>query len=71
MSPRTRSSLVSKRSVVIMFRVIVTLKTYEEQTIHGIITTWAYYERTKVPPEILNFLNNFVAPNMESVDPKN
>ena len=54
-----------------MFRVIVTLKTYEEQTIHGIITTWAYYERTKVPPEILNFLNNFVAPNMESVDPKN
>ena len=45
---------------------------------HGLITTlvyygvlWAYYGCTNVSPEILNFLNNFVAPNMESVDLEN
>ena len=50
---------------------LVTLKTYEEQTIHGVITTQEYYGHTNVSPEILDFLNNFVVPNMESVDPKN
>ena len=54
--------------MVIMLLIIVTLKINEELTIHGLITTWACYGRTNVSLEILN---NFVAPNMESVDPKN
>jgi len=35
---------------------------------YGLITTWAYYGRINVSPEILN---NFVAPNMENIDLKN
>ena len=54
--------------VVIMLLVIVTFKTNEEQTICGPITTRVYYGRTKISPQILN---NFVMPNMQSVDPKN
>jgi len=38
---------------------------------HGLITTWVYYGHTNASPEILNSYNNFVVPNMESVDPKN
>ena len=37
---------------------------------HGLITTWAYYEHTNTSPEILNFQNYFVVPKIESVDLK-
>ena len=56
-----------KRGVVIMLLIIVTLKTNKERTIHSLITMRANSRCTNVSPEILN---NFVVPNMESVDPE-
>ena len=38
---------------------IVAFKTDKERTIHGPITTQAYYGCTNISPEILNFLINF------------
>ena len=55
------------------FRDVIKVPRLRSQAVYSLINIWTYYAwanygRTNALPEILN---NFVAPNMESVDPKN
>ena len=52
----TQSLLVSKGGVVIVLLVIITFNTNKQQTMHGLITIWAYNGHSNALPEKMNFL---------------